>query len=160
MTEPNKTNLAVEATGLIKVFGDNRAVDGVNLQVPEGCIYGVLGPNGAGKTTVINILSTLLKADGGTAKVFGHDVGKEAHIVRQLIGLTGQAASVDEALSATENLVIFSRLLGFNMKQAKQKAASLLEEFNLSETAKRPLSKCIPTNFPVACAVGLIWQPV
>ena len=141
MTEPNKTNLAVEATGLIKVFGDNRAVDGVNLQVPEGCIYGVLGPNGAGKTTVINILSTLLKADGGTAKVFGHDVGKEAHIVRQLIGLTGQAASVDEALSATENLVIFSRLLGFNMKQAKQKAASLLEEFNLSETAKRPLSK-------------------
>ena len=141
MTEPNKTNLAVEAKGLIKVFGDNRAVDGVNLQVPEGCIYGVLGPNGAGKTTVINILSTLLKADGGTAKVFGHDVGKEAHIVRQLIGLTGQSASVDETLFATENLVIFSRLLGFSRKQAKQKAATVLEEFNLSETARRPLAK-------------------
>ncbi len=141
MSQQNKTNLAVEAKGLVKVFGDNRAVDGVDLQVPEGTIYGVLGPNGAGKTTVINILSTLLKADGGKAKVFGHDVGKEAQIVRQLIGLTGQSASVDEALSATENLVIFSRLLGLTSKQAKQKADDLLQEFNLTEAAKRPLSK-------------------
>jgi ABC-2 type transport system ATP-binding protein len=141
MTKQKTTNLAVEAKGLIKVFGDNRAVDGVNLRVPEGSIYGVLGPNGAGKTTVINILSTLLEADGGTAKVFGYDVKEEAQIVRQLIGLTGQSASVDEALSATENLVIFSRLLGLNRKQAKQKATELLEEFHLSEAAKRPLSK-------------------
>jgi ABC-2 type transport system ATP-binding protein len=141
VTSRIKANLAVEAKGLIKVFGDNRAVDGVNLQVPEGSIYGVLGPNGAGKTTVINILSTLLKADGGIAKVFGYDVSKEAQIVRQLIGLTGQSASVDEMLSATENLVIFSRLLGLNKKQAKQKAAELLQEFNLSEAAKRPLAK-------------------
>jgi ABC-2 type transport system ATP-binding protein len=139
--QQKSSGLAVDAHGLIKVFGDNRAVDGVDLLVPEGTIYGVLGPNGAGKSTVINILSTLLKADGGTAKVFGHDVGKEPQIVRQLIGLTGQSASVDEMLSATENLVIFSRLLGLNKKQAKQKAAELLEEFNLTEAAKRPLAK-------------------
>ena len=141
MTQQNKTNLAVEAKGLVKVFGDNRAVDGVNLQVPEGTIYGVLGPNGAGKTTTINILSTLLKADSGTAKVFGHDVAKEPQIVRQLIGLTGQAASVDETLSATENLYIFSRLLGLSKSQAKQKTDELLEEFKLTDAAKRPLSK-------------------
>jgi ABC-2 type transport system ATP-binding protein len=141
MVKTNKTELAVEAQGLVKVFGDNRAVDGVDLSVPTGSIYGVLGPNGAGKSTVINMLATLMKPDGGSAKIFGHDVVKEPQIVRQLIGLTGQSASVDEALSATENLVIFSRLLGLNRKQAKQKAAELLEEFNLSETAKRPLSK-------------------
>lgn len=137
----NRADLAVEIKGLVKVFGDNRAVDGVDLSVATGSIYGVLGPNGAGKSTVINILATLMKPDGGTAKVFGHDVSKEAQIVRQLIGLTGQSASVDEGLSATENLVIFSRLLGLNGKQAKQKAAELLEEFSLSEAAKRPLSK-------------------
>ncbi|MEI9913992.1 MAG: ATP-binding cassette domain-containing protein [Candidatus Saccharibacteria bacterium] len=141
MAKEDRTNLAVEAKNLIKVFGDNRAVDGVNLEVPEGCIYGVLGPNGAGKTTVINILATLLKADGGIAKVFGHDVKKEPQVVRQLIGLTGQSASVDEALSATENLVIFSRLLGLSKKESKKKASELLEEFSLSEAAKRPLSK-------------------
>ena len=141
MANETKTGLAVEAHNLVKVFGDNRAVDGVNLQVPEGSIYGVLGPNGAGKTTVINILSTLLNADGGTAKIFGHDVKKEPQIVRQLIGLTGQAASVDETLSATENLVIISRLLGLDKKQAKLKAAELLEKYNLTEAAKRPLSK-------------------
>jgi ABC-2 type transport system ATP-binding protein len=141
MTIQNHSDLAVEAKGLVKVFGDNRAVDGVDLQVPEGSIYGVLGPNGAGKSTAINILSTLLKADGGMAKVFGYDVKSEPQIVRQLIGLTGQSASVDEALSATENLVIFSRLLGLNKKEARQKAAALLEEFNLAEAARRPLSK-------------------
>ena len=140
VNQHKESELAVDARGLVKVFGDNHAVDGVDLQVPEGSIYGVLGPNGAGKTTVINILSTLLKADGGTAKIFGHDVQREAQIVRQLIGLTGQSASVDEVLSATENLVIFSRLLGLSRKQAKQKSAELLEEFNLTETAKRPLA--------------------
>ena len=139
MTKSDSTNLAVEAKGLVKVFGDNRAVDGVDLQVPTGTIYGVLGPNGAGKTTTINMLATLLKPDGGSAKIFGHDVQKEPQIVRQLIGVTGQYASVDEGLSATENLVIFGRLLGLGRSEAKQKAADLLEEFGLTKAAKRPL---------------------
>lgn len=130
---------AVEAKGLVKVFGDNRAVDGVDLRVPTGTIYGVLGPNGAGKTTTISMLATLLKPDAGTAKIFGHDVQKEAQIVRQLIGVTGQYASVDETLSATENLVIFGRLLGLNSAEANQKAVELLEEFGLTKAAKRPL---------------------
>lgn len=130
---------AVEARGLVKTFGDNHAVDGVDLNVRAGTIYGVLGPNGAGKTTTIQMLATLLKADKGSAKIFGYDVVKEAHIVRQLIGVTGQYASVDESLSATENLIIFSRLLGLGRAEAKRKADELLEEFGLTEAAKRPL---------------------
>lgn len=130
---------AVEANGLVKVFGDNRAVDGVDLQVRTGSIYGVLGPNGAGKTTTIRMLATLLKADAGSAKIFGYDIGKEPQQVRQLIGVTGQYASVDESLSATENLIIFSRLLGLGRAESKRKAMELLEEFGLTEAAKRPL---------------------
>ncbi len=133
--------LAVDARGLVKTFGDNRAVDGVDLQVPTGSIYAVLGPNGAGKTTVINMLATLLKQDAGSAKIFGHDVEKEPQIIRQLIGVTGQYASVDENMSAVENLIIFSRLLGLSKTEARQKTAELLEEFSLTEAAKRPLSK-------------------
>ncbi|NEN07144.1 ATP-binding cassette domain-containing protein [Diaminobutyricibacter tongyongensis] len=132
---------AVEAHGLVKVFGDNRAVDGVDLSVRAGTVYGVLGPNGAGKTTTISMLATLLKPDGGTATIFGHDVRREQQIVRQLIGVTAQFASVDERLSATENLVIFSRLLGLSRSEAKRKSAELLEEFGLTDAAKRPLSK-------------------
>ncbi|NPC94733.1 ATP-binding cassette domain-containing protein [Bacillus sp. WMMC1349] len=130
---------AVEAQGLVKTFGDNRAVDGVNLQVKAGTIYGVLGPNGAGKTTTIRMLATLLRPDIGSARIFGYDVMKEAHIVRQLIGVTGQYASVDESLSALENLTIFSRLLGLGKKESRLKAMELLEEFGLTEAAKRPL---------------------
>jgi ABC-2 type transport system ATP-binding protein len=130
---------AVEANGLVKTFGANRAVDGVNLKVKAGSIYGVLGPNGAGKTTTIRMLATLLRADAGTARIFGYDVVKEPQVVRQLIGVTGQYASVDESLSATENLIIFSRLLGLGRKEARDKSVELLEEFGLTEAAKRPL---------------------
>ncbi len=133
--------LAVRAEGLVKVFGDNRAVDGVDLRVEAGTVYGVLGPNGAGKTTTISMLATLLRPDGGRAEIFGHDVEREAQIVRQLVGVTGQYASVDETLSATENLVLFSRLLGLSRADSRRKAAELLEEFGLTEAAKRPLKK-------------------
>ncbi|WP_314586831.1 ATP-binding cassette domain-containing protein [Paenibacillus terrigena] len=136
---PNNGDWAVEAHGLVKTFGDNRAVDGVNMNVRAGSIYGVLGPNGAGKTTTIRMLATLLRPDAGSARIFGHDVQKESQIVRQLIGVTGQYASVDESLSATENLIIFSRLLGLGRAEAKRKAAELLEEFGLTEAARRPL---------------------
>lgn len=132
---------AIEVRGLTKRFGDNTAVNGVDMIVPQGMIYTVLGPNGAGKSTTINMLATLLRPDGGSAKIFGHDVVKEAHIVRQLIGVTGQDATVDEALSATQNLVIFGKLLGLSHREATKKATELLEEFNLTDAAKRPLSK-------------------
>lgn len=135
------SSTAVQAQELAKIFGDNYAVNGVDLHIPAGGIYGVLGPNGAGKTTTIRMLATLLKPDGGSAKIFGHDVVKESHVVRQLIGVTGQYASVDEKLSATENLVIFSRLLGLSRHDAKLKAKELLEEFGLTESAKRPLAQ-------------------
>ncbi len=138
---PTTHHLAVDARDLVKIFGNHRAVDGVTLQVPPGMIYGVLGPNGAGKSTTINMLATLLRPDGGSARIFGHDVVREGHIVRQLIGVTGQYASVDEALSATENLVIFGRLLGLSAAQARAKAGELLEEFGLTEAASRPLAK-------------------
>jgi len=133
------TPLAVEAIGLVKTFGTNRAVDGVDLRVEAGTVYGVLGPNGAGKTTTISMLATLLRPDGGEARVFSHDVRREAQTVRSLIGVTGQYASVDETLSATENLVVFARLLGLSRAESKRKAGELLERFALTEAASRPL---------------------
>ncbi|AHH21748.1 putative ABC transporter, ATP-binding protein [Nocardia nova SH22a] len=131
--------LAIEADGLVKVFGEQRAVDGVSLAVPQGAVYGVLGPNGAGKTTTIRMLATLLRPDGGRARIFGRDVVAEPTAVRSLIGVTGQYASVDEKLSATENLMIFSRLLGLSRTDAKRKSAELLEEFGLTEAANKAL---------------------
>ena len=130
---------AIEAHDLVKTFGTNRAVDGVDLLVETGSVYGVLGPNGAGKTTTIRMLATLLEADSGTATIFGHNVFTEPQAVRQLIGLTGQSATVDETLSAVENLMIFSKLLGLSTSAAKRKTAELLEEFSLTDAAKRPL---------------------
>src|SRR5690348_9047113 len=132
---------AVEAHGLVKKFGGNRAVDRVDLLVRTGSVYGLLGPNGAGKTTVIRMLATLLRPDGGEARIFGHNIVREAHIVRQLIGVTGQYASVDETLSGSENLYLFSRLNGLSRKAAKAKSAALLEEFGLTDAAKRPLKQ-------------------
>ncbi|WP_216896715.1 ATP-binding cassette domain-containing protein [Nocardia alni] len=140
MTSYTPSNsLAIEADGLVKVFGEQRAVDGVSLTVPQGAVYGVLGPNGAGKTTTIRMLATLLRPDGGSARIFGRDVVAEPTAVRSLIGVTGQYASVDEKLSATENLIIFSRLLGLSRSASRRKAAELLEEFGLTEAANKAL---------------------
>jgi ABC-2 type transport system ATP-binding protein len=135
------TELAIEAEGLVKVFGTNRAVDGVDLRVRQGAVYGVLGPNGAGKTTTISMLATLLRPDAGTARIFGHDVVAEPNIVRQLIGVTGQYASVDEKVSGLENMIVFGRLLGLGHRAAKRKGLELLEAFGLAEAAKRPVGK-------------------
>jgi ABC-2 type transport system ATP-binding protein len=132
---------AVEAHGLVKNFGDNRAVDRVDLFVRTGSVYGLLGPNGAGKTTTIRMLATLLRPDGGEASIFGHDIVREAYVVRQLIGVTGQYASVDETLSARENLYLFSRLNGLSRKEANARSAALLDEFALTDAAKRPLKQ-------------------
>jgi ABC-2 type transport system ATP-binding protein len=127
--------LAIEASGLVKSFGDTRAVDGVDLSVRSGSVYGVLGPNGAGKTTTIRMLATLLKPDAGSARVLGHDIVGEADAVRGLVTLTGQLASVDEDLTGRENLVLLGRLLGLRRPAAKARAAELLEAFGLADAA-------------------------
>ncbi len=129
--------LAIEATGLVKSFGDTRAVDGVDLAVPSGSVYGVLGPNGAGKTTTIRMLATLTRPDAGTARVLGYDIVREAEAVRGAVSLTGQLASVDEDLTGRENLILLGRLLGLKRAMAKQRAAELLEAFGLAEAGGR-----------------------
>jgi ABC-2 type transport system ATP-binding protein len=135
MTSPPQ--LAIEATGLVKSFGDTRAVDGVDLTVRTGSVYGVLGPNGAGKTTTIRMLATLLRPDAGEARVLGHDVVEEADAVRGLVSLTGQLASVDEDLTGRENLILIGRLLGLGRAAAKARAAELLDAFGLADAAGR-----------------------
>jgi ABC-2 type transport system ATP-binding protein len=132
-----RSPLAIEATGLVKSFGATRAVDGVDLAVPSGSVYGVLGPNGAGKTTTIRILATLLRPDAGSARVLGHDIVDEADAVRGLVSLTGQLASVDEDLTGRENLVLLGRLLGLKRVAAKARAGELLEAFGLAAAAGR-----------------------
>ena len=129
--------LALEASGLVKSFGEVRAVDGVDLAVRTGSVYGVLGPNGAGKTTTIRMLATLLRPDAGSGRVLGHDIVKEADAVRGLVSLTGQMASVDEDLTGRENLILLARLLGLQRADAKSRAAELLEAFDLSDAAGR-----------------------
>ena len=129
--------LAVEADGLVKRFGDVRAVNGVDLAVPRGSVYGVLGPNGAGKTTTIRMLATLLRPDAGSARVLGHDIVGEANEVRRLVSLTGQLASVDDDLTGRENLVLLARLLGFATRDARARADELLAAFSLTDAANR-----------------------
>ena len=131
------SSLAIEATGLVKSFGDTRAVDGVDLAVRSGSVYGVLGPNGAGKTTTIRMLATLIRPDEGSARVLGHDIVDDADAVRGAVSLTGQLASVDEDLTGAENLVLIGRLLGLKRPAAKARGAELLGAFGLSEAAGR-----------------------
>ncbi|MFL6021782.1 MAG: ATP-binding cassette domain-containing protein [Marmoricola sp.] len=143
---PTTQSLAVEATGLVKTFGANSdkpstAVDQIDLEVRQGEIFGVLGPNGAGKTTMLKMLATLLPIDGGHAEIFGVDVREEPHRIRQLLGVTGQYASVDENLTANENLWMFARLQGVPSKEARATASRLLGQFALEEAADKPISQ-------------------
>ncbi|WP_406860581.1 ATP-binding cassette domain-containing protein [Streptomyces sp. HUAS MG47] len=129
---------AVEVRGLVKHFGETKALDGIDLDVREGTVLGVLGPNGAGKTTLVRCLSTLLRPDAGTAFVAGYDVVKQPRQLRRTIGLTGQYASVDEKLSGWENLYMIGRLLDLSRADARRRADAMLERFSLTEAAKRP----------------------
>ncbi len=131
------STLAIEATGLVKAFGTTRAVDGVDLAVRSGSVYGVLGPNGAGKTTTIRMLATLTAPDSGSAQVLGHDVVREGAAVRRKVSLTGQLASVDEELTGRENLILLGRLLGLGRVSAKARADELLDAFGIAEAAGR-----------------------
>jgi ABC-2 type transport system ATP-binding protein len=145
LDEPNRSSLsaspAVEARGLTKTFKTNLAVDHVDLTVMEGEVFGVLGPNGAGKTTMLNMLATLLPIDAGEARIFGYDVRTQGHAVRQLIGVTGQFASVDENLTGRENLWMFGRLQGLSSKRAHDIGDDLLAQFDLTDAANRPISQ-------------------
>ncbi|KAF0846731.1 ATP-binding cassette domain-containing protein [Nocardia caishijiensis] len=134
------TDIAVRTDGLGKSYGDFAAVDAIDLSIAAGSVFAVLGPNGAGKTTTVRMLATLLRPDRGSAEVFGYDVVREATAVRSMIGLTGQYASVDETLTASENLRLFGRLLGLSRRAAAVRADELLEEFELSAVARRSVN--------------------
>jgi daunorubicin/doxorubicin transport system ATP-binding protein len=136
IASPTPPGLAVETAGLTKAFAGRNVVDDVGLAVPRGTVYGVLGPNGAGKTTLIRILATLLRPDAGRATVLGHDVAREPAAVRRRVSLTAQFASVDEDLTAVENLVLIARLLGLHRRQARARAAELLAGFDLADAAR------------------------
>ena len=153
-TSSPTSDAAVHARGLVKTFGAVRAVDGIDLDVHRGEVFGVLGPNGAGKTTMLQMLATLLPMDGGDAQLFGVDVRRHPHVIRQLLGVTGQYASVDENLTGRENLWLFGRLLGLSSKQARTTAEDLLERFGLDDAGDKA-----SRSTPAACAGGSTSPP-
>ncbi|GAB2848425.1 daunorubicin resistance protein DrrA family ABC transporter ATP-binding protein [Actinocorallia aurea] len=134
------TNSAITATGLRKSYGDKTVLDGIDLDVPEGTIFSLLGPNGAGKTTTVQILSTLIPADGGQVRVAGFDLARQADDVRGAIGVTGQYSAVDKLLTGEENLLLMADLHHLSRKDGKRKTADLLEQFDLVEAARKPAS--------------------
>jgi ABC-2 type transport system ATP-binding protein len=134
------TTSAIAASGLRKAFGDKIVLDGIDLDVPAGTVFSLLGPNGAGKTTTVNVLTTLMKADGGTVRVAGHDVATETRAVRAAIGVTGQFAAVDELLTGQENLQLMADLKRLGSVEARRAATGLLERFDLAESAQKLVS--------------------
>ncbi|MEU9343323.1 ATP-binding cassette domain-containing protein [Streptomyces sp. NPDC048278] len=131
---------AISAVGLRKSFGDKTVLDGIDLRVPAGSVFALLGPNGSGKTTTVNILSTLISADGGQAQVGGHDIAADAHAVRGAIGVTGQFSAVDGLITGEENMLLMADLHHFSKSEGRQVSAELLERFDLTEAAKKPAS--------------------
>lgn len=131
---------AIAASGLRKAYGDKIVLDGIDLDVPVGTVFSLLGPNGAGKTTAVNVLTTLLKADGGTARVAGHDIAAETKAVRAAIGVTGQFAAVDELLTGQENLRLMADLKHVSAREGKRVITELLERFDLTESARKLVS--------------------
>jgi ABC-2 type transport system ATP-binding protein len=147
---------ALEASGLVKRFGATRAVDGIDLAVPRGGVFGLLGPNGAGKTTAIQIFATLTRPDSGSARVMGHDVVADPHAVRSQISLTGQFATIDGGLTGMENVVLQARLLGLTRQAARARGAELLEAFGLTASAGRAVksySGGMQRRLDIACSI-------
>ncbi|MEV7195166.1 ATP-binding cassette domain-containing protein [Streptomyces sp. NPDC093510] len=139
-TPPQTRPAAITATGLRKSYGEKTVLDGIDLHIPQGTIFSLLGPNGAGKTTAVQILSTLISADGGEARVAGHDLAREPDAVRAAIGVTGQFSAVDNLLTGEENLTLMADLYGFGRRQGRDLAADLIERFDLAEAARKPAS--------------------
>ncbi|WKG12238.1 ATP-binding cassette domain-containing protein [Nocardia sp. PE-7] len=135
------TDIAIRTTGLGKSYGDFTAVGSVDLTIAAGTVFALLGPNGAGKTTTVRMLATLVRPDRGSAEIFGYDIARDATAVRSMIGLTGQYASVDETLTAGENLRLFGRLLGLSRRDAARRSVEFLEEFELSKVTDRPVNQ-------------------
>ena len=130
-------NSAIAVSGLRKAFGDKAVLDGIDLDVPAGTVFSLLGPNGAGKTTTVNVLTTLMKADGGTVRVAGHDVATDGRAVRAVIGVTGQFAAVDDLLTGEENLQLMADLHHLRADDGKRIVTSLLQRFDLAESAQK-----------------------
>ena len=153
-------DFAIEATGLVKRFGDFKAVDDLDLTVPRGTVVSLLGPNGAGKTTTVRMLATLLRPDGGSARVNGYDVSSQGAQVRETISLTGQFAALDPNLTCRENLVLMARLRGFHRTAAGKRADELLERFDGREFGERLIKQVSGgQKRRVDLAAGLIHQP-
>ena len=148
----NPAPAALSATGLAKAFGDTLVLDGIDLDVPAGTVFALLGPNGAGKTTTVRILSTLITADRGTARIAGYDLTREADQVRSVIGVTGQFSAVDNLLTGEENLILMADLHHLGRAEGRRRAAGLLDRFGL---AGRPGRWPRPT--PAACGGGSTW---
>jgi ABC-2 type transport system ATP-binding protein len=129
---------AIRATGLRKSFGDQLVLDGIDLEVAQGTVFALLGPNGAGKTTTVQILSTLIHADGGEVRVGGHDLAREPDAVRDAIGVTGQFSAVDNLLTGEENVILMADLRHLGRRERRRRAAELLDQFDLVEAAKKP----------------------
>jgi ABC-2 type transport system ATP-binding protein len=134
------TTAAITATGLRKAYGDKTVLDGIDLHIPAGSVFALLGPNGAGKTTAVKILSTLITADGGQARVGGHDVAAEAQVVRASIGVTGQFSAVDGLITGEENMLLMADLHHLSKDEGRRVTAELLERFDLVEAATKPAS--------------------
>ncbi|WP_234540171.1 ATP-binding cassette domain-containing protein [Streptomyces shenzhenensis] len=134
----SESALAIAATGLRKAYGDKTVLDGIDIRVPAGTVFSLLGPNGAGKTTAVNILSTLIAADGGEARIAGHDLTAEAQKVRAAIGVTGQFSAVDGLITGEENMLLMADLHHLSKRDGRQVTADLLERFDLTEAAKKP----------------------
>jgi ABC-2 type transport system ATP-binding protein len=144
---------AIRATGLRKSFGDQLVLDGIDLEVAPGTVFALLGPNGAGKTTTVQILSTLIHADGGEVRVGGHDLAREPDAVRDAIGVTGQFSAVDNLLTGEENVILMADLRHLGRREGRRRAA----DYSTSSTwSRRPGSRPRPT--PAACAAGSTWR--
>ncbi|MEU6143773.1 ATP-binding cassette domain-containing protein [Streptomyces sp. NPDC047081] len=140
MNPTHPTTPAIEATGLRKAYGDKLVLDGIDLRVPRGTVFSLLGPNGAGKTTTVQILSTLIRADAGTARVTGHDLAADPQSVRAAIGVTGQFSAVDNLITGEENMALMADLHHLDRAEGRRVIAGLLERFDLVDAAKKPAS--------------------